>query len=141
MKKWLMLLIVTLVLTSVLSAVAVKVAVLPLKRLDSASKYIQKFMTIRDLQRTFDKNEKFELLNLKTTAEAFKDMAIEDIDEMEKDDMAEIGKELSADVVILGTVSAINSMVFSLQFKYYSMRTDEKRNCAGLPWILILWAN
>jgi len=128
MKKWLMLLILTLVLTSMIAVTTIKVAVLPLKRLDSASKYIQKFLTIRDLQMAFDKNEKYELLNMKTTAEIFKDMDIEDIDEMEKEDLAEIGKELKADVVIIGVISALNVNTFSIQFRFYSMRTDDLKS-------------
>jgi len=125
MKKWLMLLIVCLTLTTVLTAVTVKVAVLPLKRLDSASKYIQKFLTIRDLQRTFDKNENFELLNLKSTEEVFKDSNIDDVDEMDKEDMAELGNELQADLVIIGVISSVNDQLFSIQFRFYSMRTDD----------------
>jgi hypothetical protein len=130
MKKWLLLLIMTVILASVLSAATFKVAVLPLKRLDSASKYIQKFLTIRDLQHTFDKNDKFELMDMKTVAEAFKEMDIEDIDDMEKEDMAEAGKLLKADVVILGTIGSggyNNKMqqVFNIQFRFFSMKTNE----------------
>jgi tetratricopeptide (TPR) repeat protein len=130
MKKWLLLLIVTIVLMSVLSAATVKVAVLPLKRLDSASKYIQKFLTIRDLQRTFDTNDKYEMLNLKTTADVFKDFAIEDVEAMEKPDFAEIGKELNADVVVRGTIQSAGydekyRQQFSITFGFYSMRTKE----------------
>lgn len=123
-----MLLMVTIIVTTVLSAATIKVAVLPLKRLDSQSKYIQKFLTIRDLERTFNTNEKYELLNLKTTAEAFKDMDIEDIDEMDKEDMAAIGKELNADVVILGVISSINNQNFQIQFRFYSMKTDDLKS-------------
>lgn len=130
MKKWLLLLVMTVILASVLSAATFKVAVLPLKRLDSASKYIQKFLTIRDLQYTFDKNDKFELMNMKVVAEAFEEMDIEDIDDMEKEDMAEAGKLLKADVVILGTIGAggyNNKMqqVFNIQFRFYSMKTND----------------
>jgi len=124
MKKWFLILILLITLTSIISAETIKVAVLPLKRLDSASKYIQKFLTIRDLQHTFDKNAKYEMIDLKQTAEAFKDMAIDDLDTMEKEDMAEIGKELKADLVVLGIINARNQQVFSIQFRYYSMRTD-----------------
>ncbi len=125
MKKWLTLFLVTIAVTSVLTATTIKVAVLPLKRLDSSSKYIQKFLTIRDLEHTFNTNDKYELLNLKTTADAFKDMDIADIDDMEKDDMSAIGKELNADVVILGVISAVNEQTFSIQFRFYSMKTQD----------------
>jgi len=125
MKKWFLLLIMTIVVTSIVFAATVKVAVLPLKRLDSPSKYIQKFLTIRDLEHTFNTDDKYELIDLKETAEVFKDMNIIDLDEMEKEDMAEIGKELKADVVILGVISAISDQKFSIQFRYYSMRTDD----------------
>jgi tetratricopeptide (TPR) repeat protein len=128
MKKWLLLLIVTVILTSVLSAITIKVAVLPLKRLDSPSKYIQNIMTIRDLQHTFNTSDKFELLDMKATANALKEMAIDDIDDMEKADMAEIGKTLNADVVVLGTISAIGDNLFDINFRFYSMRTDEIKN-------------
>ncbi len=125
MKKWFLLVLSALVITSAFAAATVKVAVLPLKRLDSASKYIQKFLTIRDMQLTFDKDEKFELMDMKNTAEIFNDLGIEDIDEMDKEDMAEAGRELKADLVILGVISAINDQTFSIQFRFYSMRTDE----------------
>ncbi|MBN2853378.1 MAG: hypothetical protein JXQ23_11650, partial [Clostridia bacterium] len=125
MKKWLVLLILSLTLTTVLSAAMVRVAVLPLKRLDSASKYIQKFLTIRDLQRSFDLDENFDLLNMKDTEFIFKELAFEDVDEMDKEDMAEIGKELNADVVIIGVISSVNSQLFSISFRFYSMRTDD----------------
>ncbi|MBM4399315.1 MAG: tetratricopeptide repeat protein [Candidatus Cloacimonetes bacterium] len=128
MKKWLLLLTVTLVLTSIFAATTIKVAILPLKRVDSSSKYIQKIMTIRDLDRTFMTNDKFELINLKTTAEVFKDSDIEDIDEMDKEDMAEIGRELNADVVILGVISSINDQNYSIQFRFYSMKTDDLKS-------------
>ncbi len=125
MKKWLLLLILSLTLTTVLSAAMVRVAVLPLKRLDSASKYIQKFLTIRDLKRSFDLDENFDLLNMKDTEFVFKELAFEDVDEMDKEDMAEIGKELKADVVIIGVISSVNPQLFSIQFRFYSMRTDD----------------
>ena len=125
MKKWLVLLLVSLIFTTVLSAATVKVAVLPLKRLDSASKYIQKFLTIRDLQLTFDKNDDFVMLDLDKVATAFKDMSIEDVDEMDKEDLAEIGNEVGADVVVLGVISSVNSQLFNIQFRFYSMRTDD----------------
>ena len=125
-----MLLLVTLILIPVLSATTFKVAVLPLKRLDSASKYIQKFLTIRDLQRSFDKSDKYELMDMEAVAEKFEEFDITDIDDMEKTDMAEISKELNADVLILGTISAGGTLQtgeqsFQCQFRFYSMKTDD----------------
>lgn len=128
MKKWLLILILTIAITSILMAATIKVAVLPLKRLDSSSKYIQKFLTIRDLEHTFNTNDKFEMLDLNTTAQVFKDLDYIDIDEMEKADMAEIGKELKADVVVLGVISSASNDVYSIQFRFYSMRTDELKS-------------
>lgn len=128
MKKWLLLLIAITVLSSILSATALKVAVLPLKRLDSPSKYIQKFLTIRDLELTFKKTDKFELMNLKTTAEKFKELDIDDIDEMENEEMAEVSRELGADVLVLGVINMINEQTFNIQFRYYSAKTDDVRS-------------
>jgi tetratricopeptide (TPR) repeat protein len=128
MKKWLLLLLVTIILTSILSATTIKVAVLPLKRLDSASKYIQKFLTIRDLEHTFATNSKYELLNMKAIADTLNEKDVTDIDEMEKTDMAEIGKAVNADVVILGSISSVSDQVFSIQFRFYSMRTEELKS-------------
>lgn len=125
MKRWLMLILVVTALTSVLTATTIKVAVLPLKRTDSASKYIQKFLTIRDLQHTFDTNQNYALMDMKQTAATFKEQDIEDIDEMDKPDMAAIGKELGADVLVMGTINSIDQNTFSILFRIYSVRTDD----------------
>lgn len=134
MKKWLMLILVTIAMTTILTAATIKVAVLPLKRLDSASKYIQKFLTIRDLEYTFNsqKTPKYELLNLKTTAVTFKEAEIPDIDEMDKADLAALSNELKSDVLIRGTINAISSQQFAVDFRFYSARTDEIKSIKSI---------
>ncbi len=115
-------------ITSILSATAFKVAILPLKAEDSASRYIQKFLTIRDLKLTFDKNPQYELIDMKNVARTYKEANIEDIFAMDKADLLEIGKELEADVVIRGSISSASAQRFSINIGMYSIRTDDLKS-------------
>lgn len=139
MKKWLLL-----VLVAVLSlyscssnraaqdqtkvekaTVTTQVAILPLKALDSASRYITKILTVRDLNLTFDKYAKYTLQDLAGSAAEFKAAGFKDVEELDDADMKDISKNLAADVIVMATVSETRSDLFNISMRFYSTRSEE----------------
>lgn len=108
------------------SASALKVAVLPIEKIDSSSGYIVDFLTKRDLEWVLGYTPKFELIDMDVTAEAFADLGDGiSVEELEKDEIKEIGTELNADIVIAATVEEIRNPVFAFTFTLFSMRTGD----------------
>ncbi len=100
--------------------ITTKVAILPLKALDSSSRYITKILTVRDLDLTFDKHANYTLLNMDETARDFKETGFPDVEELEKEELAEISENLEADVIVVGNVSESRSGLYSVSMRFYS---------------------
>jgi len=127
MKKWLLLALTLLVIGVSLFAATTKVAILPLKRLDRDSEYIRKLLTVRDLDQTFQKQEKYALIDMKVSERNFKEHGYTDVDDLQLDEMQQIANELAADILITGNVSSRNQQSFSVSMKLFSRRTGELR--------------
>jgi len=65
--------------------ITTKVAILPLKALDSSSRYITKILTVRDLDLTFDKYANYVLLDMDETAAHFRETGYRDVEDLEKE--------------------------------------------------------
>ncbi len=127
MKKWLLLVLTLLLIGIQLFAAMTKVAILPLKRLDRNSEYIRKLLTVRDLSLTFDKHDQYDLIDMKNTERLFKELGFGDVEDLETDEMAQIARELMADLLIMGTVGIRNQNIFTVSMRLYSLRTNELR--------------
>lgn len=102
-----------------------KVAILPLKALDSSSRYITKILTVRDLELTFDKHANYVLLDLAETAAEFKQTGYNDVEDLEIEEMKEISKNLAADVITMGSVSESRTNLYNISMRFYSTRSEE----------------
>ncbi len=105
--------------------ITTKVAILPLKALDSSSRYITKILTVRDLELTFDKYANYTLLNMDDTEQSFNESGFTDVEELEKEEIEEISKNLSSDVVILGNVSESRPNFYGISMRMYSVISGE----------------
>ena len=104
---------------------ALKVAILPLEQLDNQSGYIKRILEVRDLQLMFDLTENYVLLDFDKVSDVIDDYGIIDIEELEKDEILEIGEELDADLVVTMTVEEIRNPRFKLVYNLFSMRTGD----------------
>lgn len=102
-----------------------KVAILPLKTLDSPSRYIQKILTVRDLNLLFDQHAKYELLDMNTVAVQYKTTGFNDVDDLELEDVKEIAQVVPADVYIMGNISEARSGLYSMSLRMIGTRSEE----------------
>ena len=104
---------------------ALKVAILPLEKLDNQSGYIKKIMEVRDLQYVFDTTENFILMDFDKVTEVYNDYGDVSVDELDKEEILDIGAELGADLVITMTVEEVRNPQFKLLYNLFSMRTGD----------------
>ncbi|MBW6514907.1 MAG: tetratricopeptide repeat protein [Candidatus Syntrophosphaera sp.] len=107
------------------AAITTKVAILPLKALDSGSRYITKILTVRDLELTFDQHANYTLMDMDETAEQFKYTGFRDVEDMDEEDMKEISANLTSDVIVMGTVSEGRTGIYSISMRFYSTLSEE----------------
>ncbi len=107
--------------------ITTKVAILPIKAMDSPSKYIQKMLTVRDLAYAFSSHPKYELQNMESVAAEFKMSGYKDVDDLELEDMKELATLTKCDVLAMGNITDINGSVFAVAMRLYSARTGELR--------------
>ncbi len=104
----------------------IRVAILPLEKLDSQSGYIKKIMEVRDLELIFGKSAKFELVDLAQTNEAFLDLGEDlSVEELEPEEIEDLGKELNADIVVTATIEEKRNPWFNMTYNMSSMRTGD----------------
>ncbi len=125
MKKWLLLILAMIMLGAQLAAAVTNVAILPLKRLDRSSEYIRKLLTVRDLALTFEKNDKYNLKDMKETEKLFKESGFTDVDDLQVEEMTQIAKMMNTDILIMGNISAKNQQSFTVSMRMYSSRSNE----------------
>lgn len=104
--------------------ITTKVAILPLKALDSSSRYITKILTVRDLDLTFDKYANYVLLDMDETAAHFRETGYRDVEDLEKEEMVEISKNLASDVILIGNVSESRGL-YNITMRMYSTLSGE----------------
>lgn len=105
--------------------ITTKVAILPLKALDSPSRYITKILTVRDLDLTFDKYANYTLLDMEETELHFRETGYNDVEELEKEEMVEISKNLSSEVIVMGSVSENRPGLYGITMRMYSTLSGE----------------
>lgn len=104
---------------------ALKVAILPLEKLDNQSGYIKKIMEVRDLQLIFDLTENYILMDFAQVAKVYDDYGDVAVDELDKEEILDIGAELGADLVITMTVEEVRNPQFKVVYNLFSMRTGD----------------
>lgn len=107
------------------SELATKVAILPLKSLDSSSRYITKLLTVRDLKLTFDKQENYILQDMDSVADEFKSTGFTDVEDLQVEEIKEISETVKSDVIIMGNVSQSRKGVYNVSMRFYSTRSEE----------------
>lgn len=104
---------------------ATKVAVLPLKALDSSSRYIQKILKSRDLDLVFGQHPKYDLIDLKSTEANFKNSGYTDVDELEVDQLRELSKLVNADVIVKANIVESRMGLYTINSKFFSTRSGD----------------
>ncbi len=104
---------------------ALKVAVLPIEKLDNRSGYIKKFLERRDIQLLFDYTENFILVDQEKIDAVFFDYGDIAVDELDKEEILDIGRELAADLVITMTVEEVRNPQYKVVYTLYSTRTGD----------------
>ena len=107
------------------TGIVTKVAILPLKTMDSASGYIQKILTVRDLDYVFAKYPQYSLLNMEEVAEQFKISGYQDVEELEIEEMKELAEMTGCDILVLGSINSLSSDQFSISTRFFSAKTEE----------------
>ncbi len=107
------------------TGIVTKVAILPLKTMDSSSGYIQKILTVRDLEYVFAKHPQYSLLNMEEVAEQFRLSGYRDVEELEIEEMRELAEMTGCDILVLGSINSISSDQFSLSTRFFSAKTEE----------------
>ncbi|MDZ4182146.1 MAG: tetratricopeptide repeat protein [Candidatus Cloacimonadaceae bacterium] len=107
--------------------ITTKVAILPLKALDSPSRYIQKILTVRDLKEVFAAHPQYGLIDMSLTESQFKSTGYRDVDDLQIEEMKEISKDMVADVMIMANISEGRPGSFTISMRFYSTRSDELR--------------
>ncbi|MDP3113580.1 MAG: tetratricopeptide repeat protein [Candidatus Cloacimonadaceae bacterium] len=105
--------------------VTTKVAILPLKALDSPSRYIQKILTVRDIKEVFVAHHKYGLMDMALTESQFKATGFRDVDDLQIEEMKEISKGMFADVMIMGNISESRPGLYTISMRFYSTRSGE----------------
>lgn len=109
------------------TGITTKVAILPLKAMDSQSRYIQKILTVRDLDIAFDKHPKYNLMDMTEVAYQFKLSGYKDVDDLELEEMKELAEMTNTDVLAMGSLTTLRSDSYSAAMRLYSQRTGELR--------------
>ena len=117
--------LILLVISSILLADTQKVAILDFSNNDRESDYVAKSMMKRDFSTVFKEFEDIELINIKESDKVFKASGITNLSYAGIEDIAIMGSELGADVVIWGTISSESGTSFKVVSKIYSMLSKE----------------
>lgn len=113
--------------TKTFTGVTTKVAILPLKALDSPSRYIQKILTVRDLGIAFNSHPQYDLINLEETEKQFKNAGYRDVDALEVTELKEMSTILNSDVVIVANISESRPGIYNISTRFYGTRSNELR--------------
>ena len=104
--------------TKPFSGVVTKVAILPLKTMDSSSRYIQKILTVRDLNYVFAKYPQYKLLNMNEVAEHFKYSGYQDVEDLDIDEMKELADMTGCDILVMGSITSVRSDEFAMAMRF-----------------------
>ncbi|MDD4310711.1 MAG: hypothetical protein PHO32_10045, partial [Candidatus Cloacimonetes bacterium] len=107
------------------TGITTKVAILPLKAMDSQSRYIEKMLSVRDLNHAFASHPQYELLDMEEVAAQFKLSGYKDVDALEVEEMKELVEMTSSDVLATGNITSSRGDSYSINLKLFSARTSE----------------
>jgi len=113
--------------TTPYTGIVTKVAILPLKAMDSPSRYIQKMLTVRDLGIAFDDHPEYSLMSMEDVAHEFKLSGYRDVDDLETEEMRELADMTKCDVLAMANITSISSENYAIAMRLYSARTEELR--------------
>ncbi|KQC06581.1 MAG: hypothetical protein APR54_07055 [Candidatus Cloacimonas sp. SDB] len=123
MKK---IIILALLTTFALCVFAVEnVAVLTFDKKDRASDYVANSMVTRDFKDIFKDYDNFDLINQKDVNKVIKKSGFTNLFYLGKDDIASLGNELGADILIWGTVTSITNSEFKVDAKILSVKSQD----------------
>ena len=125
MKKLIFLILAIFFIANILHANAQKVAILNFEKNDRQSDYIVKALMKRDFKEIFKDNENFELIDTKKSTNVFKTSGYTNLSYIGKEEIAKMGAELEADIVVWGNVSAISNTEFKIIAKIFSMKSQD----------------
>ncbi len=123
MKKILITFIVLMFLQTIVFAEVQKIAILKFEKNDRPSDYITKALMSRDFKSVFKEYDDLELIDLKKSKKALDKSGVTNLSSIGKEEIAKIGEELGANIVIWGTVSSISSSEFKIIAKIFSMKS------------------
>ncbi len=109
------------------TGITTSVAILPIKTMDSGSRYIQKILTVRDLDYAFSSHPQYKLMNMAEVASEFKLSGYKDVDDLELTEMKELAELIKCDVLAMGNITSVNAELFTISMRLYSARTGELR--------------
>jgi len=107
------------------TGIVTKVAILPLKTMDSSSRNIQKILTVRDFDYVFTKFPQYSLLNMDEVAKQFKMSGYKDVEDLEIEEMKELSEMIGCDILVMGSINSIRSDEFALSMRFFSAKTEE----------------
>ncbi len=107
------------------TGIVTKVAILPLKTIDSSSRNIQKILTVRDFDYVFTKFPQYSLLNMDEVAKQFKMSGYKDVEDLEIEEMKELSEMIGCDILVMGSINSIRSDEFALSMRFFSAKTEE----------------
>ncbi len=107
------------------TGIVTKVAILPLKAMDSQSRYIQKILTVRDLDIAFASHPAYDLMNMDEVAGQFKLSGYRDVDDLETEEMTELAEMTQCDVLAMANITTLRSDSYSIAMRLFSARTQE----------------
>lgn len=125
MVKKLLILLSLIFLQTLVIASAQKVAILNFENKDRESDYVVKSMMKRDFKSVFKDHETLELIDMDDAEEVFEDSGISNISYVGSEEIAEMGKNLEADIVIWGDVSSISNSKFKVIAKIFSLASND----------------
>jgi len=123
-KKNILSLLMVLIISSILLADAQRVAILEFKS-DRESDYVNNSLMKRDFSTVFKGFDDIELISIKESKKVLQASGISNLSYAGVKDIAAMGNELEANVVIWGAISAESSSSFKITAKIYSMQTNE----------------
>jgi len=125
MKKIFFLAAFIVLITSLLSAKVLRVAIIDFERSDRESDYVVNSLMKRDFKNVFDDFEDLELIKIKDSQQVFEKSGYADPSYMGTEDIAKLGIELDADIVIWGNVAALSNTDFKILTKIFSMKSKD----------------
>jgi tetratricopeptide (TPR) repeat protein len=123
MKKFILITLTLILISTILYAE--KIAILEFEKKDRASDYVANALMSRDFKDVFKDYENFELIKKKSVKNAIESSGYTNLFYLGKDEIAAIGEQLEADILLWGTVTSISNSDFKITAKIFSMKSKD----------------